>query len=211
MAIQIYKAGQGRYARIGTAIGMVLVDGILAYYVWLLLAGHLPKDLAYKMYVEYGVAAAVFVALAIVGAIYLNKPTFVDFLVATESEMKKVSWSSRAELFGSTAVVIATVFLLADFIFIFDYLITGGLAGGYDISWNKQEWMARVYTGVHVGLVLAGVAYYVKYRMEIREASGVRNPGLVYGVPAVVFIGLGALWCYGWFVAGIHFRGLGLW
>jgi preprotein translocase SecE subunit len=47
----------------------------------------------------------------------------VDFLVATETEMKKVSWSSRAELVGSTAVVIVTVFVLALFIYFADYIL----------------------------------------------------------------------------------------
>jgi len=62
---------------------------------------------------------------------YVNKPNVVDFLVATETEMKKVSWSSRAELVGSTAVVIMTVFALALFIYmadtIFIYVFKNGL------------------------------------------------------------------------------------
>jgi preprotein translocase subunit SecE len=62
---------------------------------------------------------------------YVNKPNVVDFLVATETEMKKVSWSSRAELVGSTAVVIVTVFALALFIYtadtIFIYVFKNGL------------------------------------------------------------------------------------
>jgi preprotein translocase SecE subunit len=45
--------------------------------------------------------------------------------------MKKVSWSNRAELMGSTTVVIATVFLLAAIIWavdtLFVFLLTKGL------------------------------------------------------------------------------------
>jgi preprotein translocase SecE subunit len=33
----------------------------------------------------------------------------VDFMIATESEMKKVNWSTRREVLGATRVVIATV------------------------------------------------------------------------------------------------------
>ena len=33
-------------------------------------------------------------------------PPFVDFLIATEAEMNKVSWTSRAELNRATAVVL---------------------------------------------------------------------------------------------------------
>jgi preprotein translocase SecE subunit len=37
--------------------------------------------------------------------------------------MKKVAWSSRAELLGSTAVVIVTVFALAVFIYFADTIL----------------------------------------------------------------------------------------
>ena len=43
----------------------------------------------------------------------MNKPTNVDFLIATDSEMKKVNWTSRKELIGSTKVVIIFMFLIA--------------------------------------------------------------------------------------------------
>ena len=43
----------------------------------------------------------------------INKPRSADFMIATEGEMKKVSWSSRREVVGGTKVVIATTFILA--------------------------------------------------------------------------------------------------
>ena len=49
-----------------------------------------------------------------------NKPANVDFLIATDSEMKKVNWTSRKELFGSTRVVIVFMFLIATVLFVFD-------------------------------------------------------------------------------------------
>ena len=58
----------------------------------------------------------------------VNGPRFADFLIATESEMKKVSWSSRAELVGSTVVVIVTVLILAAYIFGVDSMIAKGLS-----------------------------------------------------------------------------------
>ena len=124
MAIQIYKGGQGRYVRIGTAVGMAVVILILAYYLSVVLDRHLPsvETWMYRPYVQYGVPVLVGVALALAGAWLLNKPNFVDFLIATESEMKKVSWSNRAELLGSTSVVIVTVFLLAVVIWVVDTL-----------------------------------------------------------------------------------------
>jgi len=50
----------------------------------------------------------------------MNKPKNVDFLIATDSEMKKVNWTTRKELIGSTQIVILFMFLIAMFLFAFD-------------------------------------------------------------------------------------------
>ncbi|MEM9084038.1 MAG: preprotein translocase subunit SecE, partial [Planctomycetota bacterium] len=47
---------------------------------------------------------------------YYKKNT-VDFMIATETEMKKVNWSTRAEVLGSARVVIFISFLLAAILF----------------------------------------------------------------------------------------------
>jgi preprotein translocase SecE subunit len=117
---QVYKRGQGRYVRTTTAVGAGVVMAVLCYYVYVLLERHVPKEFAYKVYAEYAVPAVLFVVLGAVAGYFMNKPAVVDFFIATESEMKKVSWSSRAALFGSTAVVIATVLLLALMIWLAD-------------------------------------------------------------------------------------------
>jgi len=41
----------------------------------------------------------------------------VDFMIATEGEMKKVNWSSRREVMGSTWVVIGLMVFIAAFCF----------------------------------------------------------------------------------------------
>jgi len=133
VAIQIYKGGQGQYVRIGTAAGAAVVILILAYYAQVVLDRHLPGSEAWpgRVYVQYGAAVGLGVGLALGVAWALNKPNFVDFLIATESEMKKVSWSNRAEVLGSTAVVIATVLALAAVIWVVDtlfiFVLTNGL------------------------------------------------------------------------------------
>jgi len=50
----------------------------------------------------------------------VNVPTFADFLIATEAEMNKVSWTTRRRLVQDTIVVLVTVFLMASFLFIMD-------------------------------------------------------------------------------------------
>ena len=52
----------------------------------------------------------------------MNKPTNADFLIATDSEMKKVNWTSKAELWGSTKIVILFMFLIAAMLFSFDII-----------------------------------------------------------------------------------------
>jgi len=50
------------------------------------------------------------------------KPRTVDFLIATDSEMKKVNWSTRREITIQTYVVIVAFFLIAAIIFSIDFI-----------------------------------------------------------------------------------------
>ncbi|MBV9122187.1 MAG: preprotein translocase subunit SecE [Planctomycetes bacterium] len=49
-------------------------------------------------------------------------PVFADFLIATEAEMNKVSWTPRRRLINDTVVVLVTVLLLTVFLFGVDQL-----------------------------------------------------------------------------------------
>jgi preprotein translocase SecE subunit len=60
-------------------------------------------------------AGSIWVAWRIV-----NLPVFADFLIATEAEMNKVSWTTRRRLVQDTIVVLVTVVLLAGFLFATD-------------------------------------------------------------------------------------------
>jgi len=55
----------------------------------------------------------------------VNMPAFADFLIATEAELNKVSWTTRARLVQDTIVVLVTVVLLAVFLLV------------ADITWSK--------------------------------------------------------------------------
>jgi len=50
----------------------------------------------------------------------VNVPTFGDFLIATEAEMNKVSWTSRKRLIQDTIVVLVCLALLTLFLFAID-------------------------------------------------------------------------------------------
>jgi preprotein translocase SecE subunit len=50
----------------------------------------------------------------------VNLPTFSDFLIATEAEMNKVSWTTRRRLYQDTIVVLSTMLLMAGYLFLVD-------------------------------------------------------------------------------------------
>ncbi|MEK6701412.1 MAG: preprotein translocase subunit SecE [Planctomycetota bacterium] len=52
-----------------------------------------------------------------------RKTASVDFLVATDSEMKKVNWSSRRSVIDSTVVVVGACFLISGFLYVIDILL----------------------------------------------------------------------------------------
>jgi preprotein translocase SecE subunit len=61
------------------------------------------------------------IALALWGAWRIvNYPGFADFLIATEAELNKVSWTTRPRLIQDTIVVLVTTLLLALFLFLMD-------------------------------------------------------------------------------------------
>jgi preprotein translocase SecE subunit len=75
-------------------------------------------DLFPLIYLQAGVAAGIILSGAI--GVYWFVATSrrsVDFLINTDGEMRKVNWSTRKEVVGSTQVVIVTAFLIALFLF----------------------------------------------------------------------------------------------
>ena len=120
MAVGIYKKGQGYWTRVmtGIAAGLLILMG--AAWLWSILEviriGQIEPT--------YTAAAGAVIFIAVLGSIvfYLiaRKPKAVDFLIATEGEMKKVNWSSRREILGSTWVVIGLTVFIAILCFTFD-------------------------------------------------------------------------------------------
>lgn len=83
--------------------------------------GGTPTPIFPILYLQAGVAGAIMLLGAIV-LYYLvgAQKKSVEFLVATDGEMKKVNWTSYKEVKGSTIVVIAATFLIAGFLFLVD-------------------------------------------------------------------------------------------
>ena len=74
------------------------------------------------MATRFGVPAAVGLVLGWIIFRVVQYPPFVEFLIATEAEMNKVSWTSREDLYRATTVVLVTVTLMALYLFGVDWL-----------------------------------------------------------------------------------------
>jgi preprotein translocase subunit SecE len=128
----IYKRGQGRYARTITFVAVILIGlgGAAA------LSGKLGGyALTQAPLISYGVPAVFVFVLGLLIFWLVNRPKSADFLIATEGEMKKVSWSSKKEIIGSTKVVIVATFIMAAILFAVDILFATlfrmlGVTGG---------------------------------------------------------------------------------
>ncbi len=122
----IYKKGQGYWTRMGTALGAALIAFLFAEFIYTQMASIPLRTQPTPEYIPKSICIAV--AAAIMGIIAffawraMNKPRNVDFLIATDSEMKKVNWTTRKELIGSTKVVIFFVILISAILFILDLL-----------------------------------------------------------------------------------------
>ncbi len=122
----LYKPGQGYWTRLVSGLGSGVLICLGAWWLWEQLAG-LPGGI-------YTQAVGSVVPLVVLGLLVFwwvgIKPKTVDFLIATEAEMKKVNWPTRREVIGSTGIVIffliaiVGILLLADILFsIFFYEI----------------------------------------------------------------------------------------
>jgi preprotein translocase subunit SecE len=111
-----YKPTQGWYARLWTGIGLgtLLAVGVLRLYD-LLKGASSPLG-------RLGIPTLVGTVLAWFVFRLIHYPPFADFLIATEAEMNKVSWTSKADLRRATSVVLVTVALMSVFLFGVDWV-----------------------------------------------------------------------------------------
>ena len=128
-----YKKNQGQRVRRGTLLAVLILAGCGIY----TLLAHdtlrtgapnwevaLPftggKTLVLLPNVQFTLPALVCAAALWFAYRIVNFPAFADFLIATEAELNKVSWTTRKRLVQDTIVVLTTVFLFTLFLFIVD-------------------------------------------------------------------------------------------
>lgn len=116
----IYKKGQGYWTRIGTVGGAVLIALLTAQFLYSRSAVWFQVNNRPNMPVVLGLVGGFLAIFALIVYQVINRVNVVDFLIATDSEMKKVNWTTKAELIGSTKVVIIFMLFIACLLFAFD-------------------------------------------------------------------------------------------
>ena len=108
MFLDIYKPGQGKNTRLYSGFSLAVVAALGC---WKLYQQLQARDI--NPWIETMVPVLMFVGLAVLIFILVNKQKVADFMIAAEGELKKVSWSSRQEIAVSTLIVIVVVICMA--------------------------------------------------------------------------------------------------
>jgi len=113
--MQIYKKGQGNKARAVAALSAI------AFAVF----GIAEANRLWDVGIAFYVTTAIMVIAVAGGGLYLSlvNARTSEFLIETQAELRKVAWPPKAEVKGSTAVVIGTVVLFAVFLTVVDLLL----------------------------------------------------------------------------------------
>jgi preprotein translocase subunit SecE len=115
----IHKPGQGKWVRWGTVAAMALVAGLGAQWLVAKELAILSNDLL-GILIKVG-AVVVWLGLAALFTFwFVASPKWGEFMIMTESEMRKVSWPSRREVVSSTKVVIILTMALGVLLWIVD-------------------------------------------------------------------------------------------
>ena len=120
MLFGVYKRGQGYYTRLFTALGCGIIAAIGCWRLYEKLGG-LDTSANTKIWIQTFVPVGLFVFLAILIFLMVNKPKVADFMIAAEGEMKKVSWSSKKEIAVSTFIVIMVVVVMSILLLFTDF------------------------------------------------------------------------------------------
>ncbi len=115
-----YKPEQGKWTRMGTFVGLMSLVAWGGYFLYERLE-IFSGDEPWRLVVSRGVPLAVVVLFGVLAWwVSYSHRSSSDFMIATEGEMKKVNWSTRREIIGSTKVVILFTVLLAGLLFVVD-------------------------------------------------------------------------------------------
>lgn len=110
----IYKKGQGKWVRLGTVIGMGLLIALGIKWINDTFMALAPAYSKMIMVVIFGCLGGLLCFYVV------NRPNIADFMILTESEMRKVVWPSRQNVIRATRLVVAATLGLALMLWIVD-------------------------------------------------------------------------------------------
>jgi preprotein translocase SecE subunit len=153
-----YKRSLGLRVRRLTILGILIVGGSGVYSM--IFQGVLPDKLTlFVPFLDIGTVtllgeAKFFIPMLLalitlwVAFRAVNVPNFAEFLIATEAEMNKVSWSSRKRLMQDTVVVLLTTLIMTLFLLVVDlfwgWLLSRSTVGVLPSRATGQEKGAQV-------------------------------------------------------------------
>jgi preprotein translocase subunit SecE len=111
----LFKPMQGWHARIYTALGLGVIAAAGVWRVY-------DSSIEYTPVWRLGIPGTLALVLGWLIFRVVQFPPFAEFLIATEAEMNKVSWTSKDDLYRATTVVLTTVLIMAVFLFVVDWL-----------------------------------------------------------------------------------------
>ena len=138
-----YRKGFGLYSRIavGVALGILALFASVSLYNALIELPDIAEGLnvplvgigltwgllsSFALFVFLGFFVCVFVAGLETGLRPIDNGgrKTVEFLIDTQGELQKVSWPTRYELIGSTAVVIVSIVVIGIFVLGVDWVVS---------------------------------------------------------------------------------------
>ena len=112
----IYKRGQGKWLRWGTVVAAAGIALMGCWWLWMKEIHLAQLSNLWKTF-----AVTIWMLLwAFFTFRFVASPKWGEFLIMTESEMRKVSWPSRREVINSTKVVILLTFGLGFVLWLVD-------------------------------------------------------------------------------------------
>ena len=112
---EVYKPNQGKYVRLGTLITIGVMTGFGMYW----LGGQVLTNAG--LWVQT-IAVLTFGTVWTVAGLWLvNHPRYAEFMIMTESEMRKVNWPTFRVVMNSTKVVILMTLILSIILFLVDW------------------------------------------------------------------------------------------
>ncbi len=108
MVFDIYKANQGKNTRLFSGFGLAIIVALGCWQLYRQL-----QAWNFNPWIVTLVPVGLLAGLSAVIFILSNKHKVADFMISAEGEIKKVSWSTRQEIYASTLIVIIVVICMA--------------------------------------------------------------------------------------------------